>query len=44
MTDIVHYKLPLGFIGDLFGGWFVKKQVEQIFTYRTQYLKNKFEF
>lgn len=44
MTDIVHYKLPLGFIGDLFGGWFVKKQVEGIFTHRTKVLKEKYKF
>jgi hypothetical protein len=27
MTDIVSYKLPLGFIGRWFGGWMVRKQL-----------------
>ncbi len=42
MTDIVNYKLPFGAIGAFFGGWFVKKQVEGIFSYRTTVLRKKF--
>jgi ligand-binding SRPBCC domain-containing protein len=34
MTDIVHYKLPLGFIGRLTNNIFVKKQLNEIFQYR----------
>ena len=34
MTDIVHYKLPLGWLGDLAHVLFVKKQLQQIFDYR----------
>jgi ligand-binding SRPBCC domain-containing protein len=34
MTDIVHYKLPLGFLGDIANGLFVKKQLEHIFEFR----------
>ncbi len=34
MTDIVHYKNPLGFIGRIANGLFVKKQLQQIFDYR----------
>ena len=34
MTDIVHYKLPLGFLGDVANSLFVKKQLQQIFDYR----------
>ena len=34
MTDIVHYKLPLGWLGDLAHLLFVKKQLQQIFDYR----------
>jgi ligand-binding SRPBCC domain-containing protein len=34
MTDIVHYKLPLYFLGDLAHGLFVKKQLKQIFDFR----------
>ncbi len=34
MTDIVNYKLPLGFIGRIGNVMFVKKQLQGIFDYR----------
>ena len=34
MTDIVHYKLPLYFLGDFAHALFVKKQLKQIFDFR----------
>lgn len=34
MTDIVHYKLPLWFLGDVAHALFVKKQLHHIFNYR----------
>jgi ligand-binding SRPBCC domain-containing protein len=34
MTDLVHYKLPLGFLGDIAHGLFVRKQLESIFDFR----------
>jgi ligand-binding SRPBCC domain-containing protein len=34
MTDLVHYKLPLGFLGDIANGLFVRKQLENIFNFR----------
>lgn len=34
MTDIVHYKLPLWFLGDIAHALFVKKRLEEIFEYR----------
>lgn len=34
MTDIVHYKLPLWFLGDIANSLFVKNQLEGIFDYR----------
>lgn len=34
MTDIVHYKLPLGILGEIANRVFVKKQLGQIFEYR----------
>ncbi|HMO61043.1 MAG TPA: SRPBCC family protein [Ferruginibacter sp.] len=34
MTDIVHYKLPLWFLGDIAHRLFVQKQLQQIFEYR----------
>lgn len=35
MTDIVHYKLPLGFLGDIANTLFVKNQLKKIFDFRT---------
>ena len=34
MTDIVHYKLPFGFLGDIAHALFVKKQLATIFDFR----------
>ena len=39
MTDIVNYKMPFGFIGELAHILFVKKQVADIFDYRNQRLE-----
>jgi ligand-binding SRPBCC domain-containing protein len=36
MTDIVHYKLPLGILGDIAHFLFVKKQLKGIFDHRFQ--------
>jgi ligand-binding SRPBCC domain-containing protein len=36
MTDIVHYRLPFGFLGTMAHALFVGKQLEGIFTYRTK--------
>jgi ligand-binding SRPBCC domain-containing protein len=36
MTDIVHYSLPLGFLGNLANTLFVRKQLEGIFEYRQE--------
>lgn len=36
MTDIVHYKIPFWFFGDIAHGLFVSKKLEQIFNYRYQ--------
>ena len=42
MTDIVHYKLPLWFLGDIANELFVKKQLKEIFDYRTEKVKGLF--
>jgi ligand-binding SRPBCC domain-containing protein len=42
MTDIVSYKLPFGFIGRCLGGWLVRKQLNQIFSYRAVQMKELF--
>jgi ligand-binding SRPBCC domain-containing protein len=36
MEDIVHYKIPMGFLGDIANSLFVKKQLQGIFDYRFQ--------
>lgn len=40
MTDIVHYKLPLGFLGDIAHSLFVRRQLNQIFNYRYKIAEN----
>ncbi len=42
MTDIVHYKLPLFFIGDIAHILFVKAQLQKIFDYRFDAVEQKF--
>jgi ligand-binding SRPBCC domain-containing protein len=42
MTDIVHYKLPLWFLGDIAHGLFVKKQLQHIFDYRKKKVEELF--
>jgi uncharacterized protein (TIGR01777 family) len=34
MTDLVRYKLPMGYLGRLGGGWYVDGNVRSIFNYR----------
>lgn len=38
MTDEVIYRVPMGWLGNTFGGWFVKKDVNNIFSHRTSIL------
>ena len=42
MTDIVHYKLPFWFIGDIANDWFVRKQLANIFGYRKKMVEEMF--
>ena len=42
MTDLVHYKLPLGPLGKLANTLFVKKQLDGIFRYRHQQVEQLF--
>ena len=42
MTDIVHYKLPLGFLGDIAHSLFVKKQLKGIFDHRFKVVEEMF--
>ncbi len=40
MRDTVLYKAPMGFLGDLIAGYFIKKNVEKIFAYRRDFIHN----
>lgn len=42
MTDLVHYRLPLGFIGDLFHPVIVKGKLREIFEFRYRAINEKF--
>lgn len=42
MTDIVHYKLPFWFLGDIANTLFVKKQLKEIFDYRFALVERKY--
>jgi ligand-binding SRPBCC domain-containing protein len=43
MTDIVHYKLPLWFLGDIANALFVKKQLQGIFDFRYKKVEEMFK-
>jgi ligand-binding SRPBCC domain-containing protein len=42
MTDIVHYKLPFWFLGDIVHALFVKQQLKNIFDYRYKKVEELF--
>lgn len=42
MTDILHYRVPLGIVGKLVNALFVQRKVKSIFEYRFNLLENKF--
>jgi ligand-binding SRPBCC domain-containing protein len=42
MTDIVHYKNPLGIIGEIANSLFVKKQLRKIFEFRFRKVEDLF--
>ena len=42
MTDLVHYQLPFGFLGDIANALFVRRQLEGIFEYRVKKLEEMF--
>jgi ligand-binding SRPBCC domain-containing protein len=42
MTDIVHYKIPFWFLGDVVNSLFVKKQLHGIFNYRVEAVEGLF--
>jgi len=34
LTDTICYEVPLGFVGKLLGGWFVRRKLVRLFNYR----------
>jgi len=42
MTDIVHYKLPFWFLGDIVHGLFLKQRLKNIFDHRYKIIAQKF--
>ena len=42
MTDIVHYKIPFWFIGDIANTLIVKNELKQIFNYRYKIIQERF--
>ncbi len=43
MTDIVHYKIPFWFLGNIANTLILKKQLEKIFDFRKQITEQKFQ-
>lgn len=42
MTDTVIYRLPMGKLGEIVGGWLVKTDVNNIFDYRKKFIAKNF--
>jgi ligand-binding SRPBCC domain-containing protein len=42
MTDIINYKIPLGFLGDIANRFFVNNRLKEIFAFRYKKIEEKF--
>lgn len=42
MVDLIHYKIPLGFLGDIMNSLVIKKQLSNIFNFRYKKLQELF--
>jgi ligand-binding SRPBCC domain-containing protein len=42
MRDVVHYRLPFGWLGSTVAGWKVESHVDQIFSYRAAKIAERF--
>jgi ligand-binding SRPBCC domain-containing protein len=42
MTEILHYKFPLGFIGQIINTLFIQRKINEIFDYRFKTLEKVF--
>lgn len=43
LRDEVEYEVPLGWLGSLCGGWFVRRKLERMFNYRHEVTKHAVE-
>lgn len=43
MTDLIHYQIPMGPLGDLMNILFIRKKLQGIFDYRFKFLERKYE-
>jgi hypothetical protein len=41
--DSIDYRLPLGWFGELFGGWLVRRKLQKMFAYRHHLVKKECE-
>lgn len=41
MTDLIHYRIPLGWLGDLANSLFVRQKLDKLFNYRTDIIPQK---
>lgn len=42
MTDVLHYKIPFGFIGSIVNSLYIRNKIKEIFDYRFQKLEKLF--
>lgn len=42
MTDLIHYKAPMGFLGDIMNSLVIKNQLKNIFNFRYEKLQKLF--
>jgi len=42
MEDLLHYKLPFGFLGRLVNRFYVRRKVQEIFDYRYKVVEEMF--
>ena len=43
LTDDIEYELPLGIVGETFGGWFARSTLERLFEFRHRVTKEACE-
>ena len=42
ISDTIVYKVPLGSVGNIFAGWFIRRDVNSIFNFRNKVIKETF--